>query len=64
MITLRDRDNLLRTGAKRIASLALDKEDCKVLRELQIPIFVDLEKSFADDFESDDVCPFYYLGDY
>ena len=59
-----DRDNLLGTGAKRIASLALDKEDCKVLRELQIPIFVDMEKSFADDFESDDVCPFYYLADY
>ena len=58
-----DRDNLLRTGAKRIASLALDEEDCKALRELQIPIFVEMEKSVAD-FESDDVCPFYYLGDY
>jgi WD40 repeat protein len=57
----RDREHLLRTGAKRIASLALDKEDCKVLRELQIPIFVDMEKK---NFESDDVCPFYYLGDY
>src|SRR5262249_28566424 len=48
----RDREHLLRTGAKRIAtSLALDKEDCKVLRELQIPIFVDMEKK---NFESDD----------
>jgi WD40 repeat protein len=63
----RDREYLLRTGAKRIASLALDKEDCWVLRELQIPVFVDMEKSFADmekNFENDDVCPFYYLGDY
>jgi DNA-binding beta-propeller fold protein YncE len=56
-----DRDALIKLGAQHVESLDLTENECKVLREMQIPIFALQVENFAE--EASFLCPLSFLGD-
>jgi len=56
-----DHDALIKLGAQHVGSLDLTENECKVLRETQIPIFALEVENFAE--EASFLCPLSFLGD-
>jgi Tol biopolymer transport system component len=56
-----DRDALIKLGAQHVGSLDLTENECKVLREMQIPIFAQEVENFEE--EESFICPLSFLGD-
>jgi WD40 repeat protein len=56
-----DHEALIKLGAQHVESLDLTENECKVLREMQIPIFAQEVENFEK--EESFLCPLSFLGD-
>jgi hypothetical protein len=55
-----DHDALIKLGAQHVADLNLTEDECKLLREMQIPIFALEDKNFEK--EANFLCPLSFFG--